>query len=87
MTRKFGSRSEVMDGLCVMTRGGLAKDDLMLNTKTGKIVSKKKSELAKQNYSKFGFNKRATDDEKIDEPKKKCQKKKRKKKKKLVKDE
>ena len=42
MTHKFGSRSEVWDESVNMTRGGLTKADLMLS-KTGRIVSKKKS--------------------------------------------
>ena len=44
--RKYGSRQEVWDNLCTMTRGGLTKDDLMMS-KTNKIVSKKKSMAAK----------------------------------------
>jgi hypothetical protein len=40
-----------------MTRGGLTKDDLMMS-KTGRIVSKKKSEAAKKAYDTFGFKKR-----------------------------
>jgi hypothetical protein len=58
MTKKFGTRSEVVDGLATFTRGGLSAGDLMVN-KSGKIVSKKKSELAKKNYSQYGFKKRA----------------------------
>jgi len=58
MTKKFGTRSEVFDGLAEKTRGGLTKDMLILS-RSGKIVSKKKSELAKANYAKFGFAKRA----------------------------
>ena len=61
--RKFGSRGEVMDGLCIMTRGGLTKDDMILS-KNGKIVSKKKSEAAKKNYEAFGFAKRKAPEEK-----------------------
>ena len=57
MTRKFGTRSEVWEDACTMTRGGLTKNDLMLS-KTGRIVSKKKSEAAKVAYTQFGFRKR-----------------------------
>jgi len=57
MVRKFGTRADVVDGLCIMTRGGLTKTDLILS-KNGKIVSKKKSEAAKKNYEAFGFAKR-----------------------------
>ena len=56
--RRYGSRSEVFDsGVAEMTRGGLRKDDLMLS-RTGKIVSKKKSASAKALYAEFGFSKR-----------------------------
>ena len=78
MTRKFGSRSEVWEESVTMTRGGLTKNDLMLS-KTGRIVSRKKSEAAKAAYDKFGFNKReeaAT----IEEPPEKKPKRRRKKK-------
>jgi len=61
-----------------MTRGGLVKDDLMLNTKTGKLVSKKKSQIARDNYTKFGFNKRK---EETPAPEEKPKKKRRRKKK------
>jgi len=52
----------------------------MLNTTTGKIVSKKKSELAKKNYAQFGFSKRKKAEEVVEE---KPEKKKRRRKKKL----
>ena len=56
--RRYGSRSEVFDsGVAEMTRGGLRKEDLMLS-RTGKIVSKKKSASAKALYAEFGFSKR-----------------------------
>ena len=70
MPRKFGTRSEVWEDSCSMTRGGLTKDDLMLS-KTGRIVSKKKSEAARAAYNKFGFNKRQ---EQPEEPNQKSQK-------------
>ena len=69
--KKYGDRQSVYDGLCQMTRGGLVKDDLILS-KSGKIVSKKKSERAKENYAKYGFKKRSEPEE----PKKKRRKKK-----------
>lgn len=56
MGRKYGSRQEVFDGLCQMTRGGLSKDDLMVSR--GRIVSKRKSDAAKASYAKYGFKKR-----------------------------
>ena len=71
--RRYGSRSEVFDSeTAEMTRGGLRKADLVLS-RTGKIVSKRKSESAKKIYDEHGFNKRA--------PPKKTKKKKRGKKK------
>ena len=56
--RRYGTRFEVFDSeTAEMTRGGLKKGDLMMS-KSGKIVSKKKSESAKALYEKFGFSKR-----------------------------
>ena len=56
--RRYGTRFEVFDSeTAEMTRGGLKKADLMMS-RSGKIVSKKKSESAKALYEKFGFNKR-----------------------------
>ena len=60
--KKYGDRLSVYEGRCKMTRGGLTKEDLLVS-KSGKIVSKKKSERAKENYSKYGFKKRAPPDE------------------------
>ena len=78
--KKFGSRADVWDGLCSMTRGGLTKDDLVLS-KNGKLVSKKKSEIAKKNYEQFGFAKRKQPEpEPVEEaPKKKRRRRKKKK--------
>jgi hypothetical protein len=42
-----GSRAEVFHGTAKKTSGGLLKEDLMKN-KSGRIVSKKRSELAKK---------------------------------------
>ena len=56
--RRYGSRYEVFDAeTAEQTRGGLKKEDLMLS-RSGKIVSKKKSEAAKALYAQYGFNKR-----------------------------
>ena len=56
--RRYGSRYEVYDSeTALQTRGGLKKDDLMLS-RTGKIVSKKKSLAAKALYEQYGFKKR-----------------------------
>jgi hypothetical protein len=78
MTRKFGSRSEVWEESVTMTRGGLTKNDLMLS-KTGRIVSRKKSEAAKAAYDKFGFNKRGEEAATIEEPEKKPKRRRKKK--------
>ena len=78
MTRKFGSRSEVWEESVTMTRGGLTKNDLMLS-KTGRIVSRKKSEAAKAAYDKFGFNKREAEQATIEEPEKKPKRRRKKK--------
>ena len=58
MVKRYGTRSEVIDGLALSTRGGLKAEDLMVN-RAGKIVSKRKSELAKKTYAQYGFKKRA----------------------------
>ena len=48
--RKYGSRHEVFDlGTALMTRGKLTKDDLMIS-RTGRIVSVKKSKAAAESY-------------------------------------
>ena len=71
--RKYGSRHEVFDlQTAKMTRGGLTKDDLVLS-RTGRIVSKKKSLAAAEAYKKWGFAKRTV---KIPEKKKRRRKKK-----------
>jgi hypothetical protein len=69
MPKKFGSRSEVYDEHAEMTRGGLRKADLLVS-RTGRIVSKKKSEMARTAYEKYGFNKRVAE-KTAEEPKKK----------------
>ena len=74
--RRYESRYEVFDTeTAEQTRGGLKKEDLMLS-RTGKIVSKKKSLAAKALYEQYGFQKRAKP-----EPEKKKKKAKKKKKK------
>ena len=71
--RRYGSRYEVFDSeTALQTRGGLKKEDLMLS-RTGKIVSKKKSLAAKALYEQYGFKKREV---KKSPPKKKGRKKK-----------
>ncbi len=84
MVKKFGTRSEVVDGLAQSTRGGLTADDLIIN-RAGKIVSKKKSMLAKQTYAQYGFKKREAEAEAEEaEPDKQPEKKKRRRRKKNV---
>ena len=77
--KKFGDRNAVWDGLASRTRGGLTKDDLMMS-KNGKLVSRKKSEIAKRNYQQFGFAKRKQPEpEPVEEaPKKKRRRRKKK---------
>ena len=76
--RRYGSRYEVFDAeTALQTRGGLKKEDLMLS-RTGKIVSRKKSLAAKALYSQSGVSKRP----KKEEPKKKSPPKRRTRKKK-----
>ena len=73
--RRYGTRFEVFDSeTAEMTRGGLRKADLMMS-RSGKIVSRKKSQSAKALYEKFGFNKRVVVEAK---KKKKTRKKKKK---------
>ena len=75
--RKYGTRSEVWEGVAAFTRGKLSKADLVLS-RSGRIVSKKKSDLSKQSYQKFGFKKREPQPE--PQPEKKKVKRRRKKK-------
>ena len=65
--KRYGTRNDVYEGLAEKTRGGLTRDDLVLS-KTGKIVSKKKSLAARAAYEKFGFAKRTK--EKVEEEEK-----------------
>ena len=76
-TKKFGSRADVWDGISTMTRGGLTKEDLVMS-KNGKLVSKKKSEIAKKNYAAFGFSKRKAPEPEPEQPKKKRRRRKKK---------
>ena len=57
MALKYGDRSSVWSGEAKQTRGGLTKEDLMMS-KSGKIVSRKKSESARAWYEKNGGFKR-----------------------------
>ena len=78
---KYGDRSSVWNGTAKQTRGGLTKEDLVMS-RTGKIVSKKKSESAKAWYkNNGGFKKRQKTPEPTpvpEEPPKKKRKYKRK---------
>ena len=78
--KKFGSRQEVWDGECMMTRGGLTKENLVLS-KSNRLVSKRKSEAARAAYQKFGFKKRVVAAEPEPEPEPEKRKRKRRKKK------
>ena len=80
MVKKFGTRSEVYDELAERTRGGLAKADLIVS-RTGKIVSKKKSEMARKSFLEFGFKKRLklkAEEKEAPAPKKRTRKRRRK---------
>jgi hypothetical protein len=76
--KKFGTRQEVWEEECTMTRGGLTKDDLVLS-KSNRLVSKKKSIAARAAYQKFGFKKRqAAVPVQEEEPKKRRRRRKKK---------
>jgi len=75
--RRYGTRSEVFDNSAEMTRGGLRKADLMIS-RTGRIVSRKKSEQARAAYKQYGFQKRAKP-EPVKETKKKTRRRRKKK--------
>ena len=79
--KKFGSRQEVWNGECMMTRGGLTKENLVLS-KSNRLVSKRKSEAARAADQKFGFKKRVVAEP---EPEPEPEKRKRKRRKKKVK--
>ena len=55
--RKYGTRSEVWEGIAQQTRGRLKKENLVLS-RNGRIVSKRKSEMAKKTYLEHKFAKR-----------------------------
>ena len=55
--RLYGTRSEVWEGIAKQTRGRLTKDKLVLS-RNGRIVSKRKSEMAKKTYLEHKFAKR-----------------------------
>ena len=58
--KKYGSKQEVWAGAALLTRGKLKKEHLM-KSKTGKIVSKKRSEQSKnrwQHLKKYQFTKK-----------------------------
>ena len=55
--RRYGTRHEVWEGMAKQTRGGLTKDKLIIS-RSGRIVSKLKSEQARAAFKKYGFKKR-----------------------------
>jgi hypothetical protein len=68
--RRYGTRSEVVDGLAFETRGKMRAADIMVS-RSGKLVSKRKSDAAKLAYQKYGFRKREEEEkEKVEEKKK-----------------
>ena len=75
--RKYGTRSEVWEGIAQQTRGRLTKDKLVLS-RSGRIVSKRKSEMAKKTYLEHKFAKRTKVAEPVVEAKKKRRRRKKK---------
>ena len=55
--RKYGTRSEVWEGIAQQTRGRLKRENLVIS-RNGRIVSKRKSEMAKKTYLEHKFAKR-----------------------------
>lgn len=55
---KIGSRIQVFRGNASKTVGGLKKEDLMRNQKTRRIVSRRKSQLAKKQNRLGGYLRR-----------------------------
>ena len=53
----IGSRAQVHHGTAFKTRGGLTKKNLLMNKKTGRIVSKRKHITAKRErrLAKLGY--------------------------------
>lgn len=47
-TRKTGTREDVWEGRSEKTSGGLRKDDLVFNEKSGKLCTKKEVERGKK---------------------------------------
>ena len=60
---KRGSRAQVWAGTHERTAGGLRKEDLIRHPKTGRIMSRKRSEAAKKKYKghldKYRFKKKS----------------------------
>ena len=75
--RKYGTRSEVWEGIAQQTRGRLTKDKLVLS-RSGRIVSKRKSEMAKKTYLEHKFAKRTKVEPEVVETKKKRRRRKKK---------
>jgi hypothetical protein len=76
--RRYGTRDEVWSGSAEKTRGGLTRDKLTLS-RTGRLVSKIKSEQARANYKKYGFKKREAEEKKEEKKEKKVRRKRKKK--------
>jgi hypothetical protein len=53
--KKYGNRSEVWNGIAMMTRGGLKSEHLMINKK-GKLISKKQHARGKMLLEKYCKN-------------------------------
>lgn len=61
--KKTGTREEVWQGIALKTKSGLTKSDFILSK--GKIVSKKKSELAKQILKPYQMKSNKTTEEPV----------------------
>lgn len=59
--KRVGSRAEVYHGTAYKTKGGLTERDLVRND-SGRIVSKKRSELSKVMYAKNGLKPRTAEE-------------------------
>lgn len=53
--KRIGSRAQVWHGTAKQTAGGLKKQDLKRSRYSGKIVSQRRSNLAKSQYKKNGL--------------------------------
>jgi hypothetical protein len=60
--KKRGSRQEVFDGLAQFTSGNLSRDQLILNERTGKIITTKEKERGARLKEVMGSRKAETEE-------------------------